>query len=295
MNTEMSKEKLKEVLDRITRKVTEESAGIHLNPGRSGPEEDQCTVHVRFHRGSLSNLSLRADMEMFTRLARSMLQTEQITVQDLEDVAKEYFNVLCGHIVTALYKATHVGSRFGVPSFYRGAFVPEDRKEQFVLNYSSDRNETAQLAHHVPIPQEGAGACGAQAAQIQRKEGTRSMAKRVMVVDDSRVQEVQIRNMLEGSDYEVACYCRSGEEALAQYDGVKPDVVTMDIIMPGMDGLETAQAILEEYPEARVVMVSSLAYDETFDEAKTIGAKAFLDKPYDKEKLLAALDQAMAG
>ena len=121
------------------------------------------------------------------------------------------------------------------------------------------------------------------------------MAKRVMVVDDSRIQEVQIRQMLEGSDYEVACYCRSGEDALAQYDGVKPDVVTMDIIMPGMDGLETAQAILEEYPEAKIIMISSLAYDDTFEEAKTIGAKAFLSKPFDGEKLLAALDQALSG
>lgn len=121
------------------------------------------------------------------------------------------------------------------------------------------------------------------------------MAKRVMVVDDSRIQEVQIRQMLEGSDYEVVCYCRSGEDALAQYADVNPDVVTMDIIMPGMDGLETAQAILEEYPEARIIMVSSLAYDDTFEEAKAIGAKAFLDKPIDETKLLAALDQAMSG
>lgn len=121
------------------------------------------------------------------------------------------------------------------------------------------------------------------------------MAKRVMVVDDSRVQEVQMRKLLEGTDYEVAHYCRSGEDALAVYDVVKPDVVTMDIIMPGMDGLETAQAILEEYPEAKIVMVSSLAYDDTFDEAKAIGAKGFIDKPFDKEKLLAALDAALAG
>ena len=121
------------------------------------------------------------------------------------------------------------------------------------------------------------------------------MAKRVMVVDDSRVQEVQIRKMLEGTDYEVVCYCRSGEEALAMYDGVKPDVVTMDIIMPGMDGLETAQAILEEYPEAKIVMVSSLAYDDTFDEANDIGAKGFIVKPFDQERLLAALDQALSG
>lgn len=118
------------------------------------------------------------------------------------------------------------------------------------------------------------------------------MAKRVMVVDDSRIQEVQIRSLLEGTDYEVAQYCRSGEDALAVYDEVKPDVVTMDIIMPGMDGLETAQVILEEYPEAKIVMVSSLAYEDTFDEAKSIGAKGFVDKPFDQETLLAALDSA---
>ena len=121
------------------------------------------------------------------------------------------------------------------------------------------------------------------------------MAKRVMVVDDSRIQEVQIRSLLEGTDYEVAHYCRSGEDALAVYDQVKPDVVTMDIIMPGMDGLETAQAILEEYPEAKIIMVSSLAYDDTFDEARAIGAKAFISKPFDREMLLAVLDETLAG
>ena len=120
------------------------------------------------------------------------------------------------------------------------------------------------------------------------------MAKRVMVVDDSRVQEVQIRKLLEGSNYEVAQYCRSGEDALAVYDEVKPDVVTMDIIMPGMDGLETAQAILEEYPEAKIVMVSSLAYDDTFNEAKSIGAKGFISKPVGQAELLTALDQALS-
>ena len=121
------------------------------------------------------------------------------------------------------------------------------------------------------------------------------MAKRVMVVDDSRVQEVQIRNLLDGTDYEVAHYCRSGEDALAAYDEVKPDVVTMDIIMPGMDGLETAQAILEEDPDARIVMVSSLAYEDTFEEASSIGAKAFIAKPFEQEALLAALNKALEG
>lgn len=121
------------------------------------------------------------------------------------------------------------------------------------------------------------------------------MAKRVMVVDDSRMICVQMKNMLAGSDYEVAAYCRSGEEAVEQYGQIEPDVVTMDIIMPGMDGLEAAQAILEEYPEARIVMVSSLAYDTTFEEAKTIGAKGFIDKPFVKEQLIEALRGAFQG
>ena len=53
------------------------------------------------------------------------------------------------------------------------------------------------------------------------------MKKRVMVVDDSRMMELQIRKLLEDTDYEVAAYCENGEEAIARYDEVRPDVVTM--------------------------------------------------------------------
>jgi len=120
------------------------------------------------------------------------------------------------------------------------------------------------------------------------------MGKRVMVVDDSRIQEIQMRKLLEDSDYEVVAYFRSGEDAIAGYGQADPDVVTMDIIMPGMDGLETARALLEEHPEARIVMVSSLAYEDTYEEAKTLGAKGFVDKPFERERLLQALDEALA-
>lgn len=120
------------------------------------------------------------------------------------------------------------------------------------------------------------------------------MAKRIMVVDDSRMICMQMKNLLQGTDYEVAAYCRDGEEAVEQYGEVAPDLVTMDIIMPGMDGLETAQAILEDYPDARILMVSSLAYDDTFTEAEQIGAKGFIDKPFEKEKLLEAFQNALA-
>ena len=103
------------------------------------------------------------------------------------------------------------------------------------------------------------------------------MSKRVMLVDDSRLVRVQMEDVLKGTDYEVA-----------------PDLVTMDIIMGGMDGLDAAEIILKKNPDARIVMVSSLAYDDTFERAKAIGAKGFVDKPFHQEQLLKAFEEALA-
>ena len=119
------------------------------------------------------------------------------------------------------------------------------------------------------------------------------MSRRIMIVDDSRLVRVQLEDVLKGTDYEVAAYCRSGEEAIEQYSTVKPDLVTMDIMMQGMDGLDAAEVILKHDPNARIVMVSSLAYDDTFERAKAIGAKGFVDKPFHQEQLLKVFEQAL--
>lgn len=120
------------------------------------------------------------------------------------------------------------------------------------------------------------------------------MGKRIMVVDDSRLVRVQLGDALEGTDYEIAAYCRSGEEAVAQYGEVKPDLVTMDIIMPGMDGLDASELILKEHPDARIVIISSLAYDDTFERARAIGARGFVDKPFYQGQLLNVFEQALS-
>ena len=120
------------------------------------------------------------------------------------------------------------------------------------------------------------------------------MSRRIMVVDDSRLVRVQLEDVLEGTHYEVAAYCRSGEDAIEQYAAVQPDLVTMDIIMQGMDGLDAAEIILKNHPEARIVMVSSLAYDDTFERAKAIGTKGFVDKPFHQEQLLRVFEQALS-
>lgn len=120
------------------------------------------------------------------------------------------------------------------------------------------------------------------------------MSKRVMVVDDSRLVRVQLEDVLAGTDYEIVAYCRSGEDAIARYAEVNPDLVTMDIIMQGMDGLDASEIILKEHPDARIVMVSSLAYDDTFERAKSIGTRGFVDKPFHQEQLLRIFGEALS-
>ncbi len=119
------------------------------------------------------------------------------------------------------------------------------------------------------------------------------MKKRIMVVDDSRIMALQIRKLLENSDYEVAAYCENGEEAIARYGEVQPDLVTMDIIMPGIDGLETAQVLMYEHDEAKILMISSLGDDDMLQELYGIGAQGVLFKPLTREALLAALKKAL--
>lgn len=117
--------------------------------------------------------------------------------------------------------------------------------------------------------------------------------KSIMVVDDSQFMYEEMEAFLEDSDYEVKGFAKSGEEALELYEKIKPDIVTMDIILPGIDGLETTRKILEKWPDAKVLVISSLAYDDTIEEAEGIGAKGFIYKPFEKERLLTALDKSM--
>lgn len=113
--------------------------------------------------------------------------------------------------------------------------------------------------------------------------------KSIMIVDDSRFVFEEMKLFLKDTDYEVTGYAKSGEEALVEYEKIKPDIVTMDIILPGMDGVETTKKIMERWPDARVLMVSSFAYDETINTSEESGAKDFIFKPFDKDTLVGTL------
>ena len=97
MDTYMSQEDLQKVFDQVTRNVTKEVAGIQLHPGNAPPYGELCTVYTSFNKGFYSGLSFSAGINFFTRLTRFMLQTEDVSLQYVEDFTKEYLNILCGH------------------------------------------------------------------------------------------------------------------------------------------------------------------------------------------------------
>lgn len=151
MNTAISQEILDTVFDEVTRQVTESLAGIRLYRTNTAPSGELCTVYAAFQRGFTSSLSLCAEVSVFTRLTQNVMQDLRVTPQDVEDFTKEYFNVLCGHVASRLFQLTKVPSRFGIPSFHRGIYQPENYQNQFTINYTSDKNEGLRLTHHSPL------------------------------------------------------------------------------------------------------------------------------------------------
>jgi len=116
------------------------------------------------------------------------------------------------------------------------------------------------------------------------------MKKTIMIVDDSILIRNEIGKILEGTAYEVVCQCRSGEEALETYEKIMPDIVTMDIILPGIDGLETSKRILNKHPDAGIVIISSLVYDKTLQVVQEMGATIpFVFKPINKSFFIESL------
>ena len=106
MSTSVPQERLTEIFDQVVRDITRREAGICLAPGEAEPSGEVFTVYAVFERGFDTCLSMSAEAAMFVRLSRGMMQREDVTDRDVEDFTKEYFNVLCGHIVSRLFRET---------------------------------------------------------------------------------------------------------------------------------------------------------------------------------------------
>lgn len=115
-----------------------------------------------------------------------------------------------------------------------------------------------------------------------------------LIVDDSAFMRFHLRRMMDSFEEVIASEAANGNEAIREYGRLKPDIVLMDIVMPGMEGVETVKRICDADPAARVIMISSVSYKEKIAEAMAAGAKWFIPKPVTTEELRRAIESVLS-
>lgn len=116
----------------------------------------------------------------------------------------------------------------------------------------------------------------------------------VLVVDDAAFMCMAIKQMLENNEHCMVGQAADGVEALEKFAELRPDVVIMDITMPGMNGIEALKRIKIIDPKAKVIICSVLAQQDIFAEAIELGADEFLVKPFTEDELMHAIEKVMS-
>lgn len=120
------------------------------------------------------------------------------------------------------------------------------------------------------------------------------MAKRILITDDALFMRVTLKNILSQNGYDVCGEAHNGAEAVRLYGQLKPDLVTMDITMPEMDGLQALKEIRAADPNAKVIMCTAMGQKQMVVEAISNGAKDFIVKPFQPDRVLEAVGKLLA-
>ena len=119
------------------------------------------------------------------------------------------------------------------------------------------------------------------------------MAKSVLVCDDAIFMRTMVGDILTQAGFEIVGEAESGLEAVERYRELRPDLVTMDIVMPDMSGIDAVREIVKLDPEARVLMCSAMGQQGLVVEAIKAGAKEFVVKPFQPSRVLEAVTRAL--
>jgi two-component system, chemotaxis family, chemotaxis protein CheY len=123
----------------------------------------------------------------------------------------------------------------------------------------------------------------------QEKRKVISLGGRIVVTDDAAFMRMMLKNILVQGGYEVVGEAENGQKAIAKYFELKPDLITLDITMPEMDGATAAKEILSRDSKANVVMCSAMGQQAIVVEAIMAGAKDFIVKPFQTERVIEAV------
>ncbi len=127
-------------------------------------------------------------------------------------------------------------------------------------------------------------------------DGIQSSGKpyRVLIVDDSAFVIKQLTQIFVSEKYDIVGTAENGEEGLMKFKELKPDLITLDITMPKMDGLTALSKIMEYDKTTKVVMISALGKEDMVKKALLAGAKNYITKPLDRKKVLDRVRQVLA-
>jgi len=119
-----------------------------------------------------------------------------------------------------------------------------------------------------------------------------SLAKTVLITDDTAFMRMTLRNVIQKNGFTVVGEAADGEEDVNKYKELRPDLVTMDITMPKMDGITAIKEIVKFDPNARIIVCSAMGQKPMVIEALNAGARDFLVKPFDAQRVVEALHKA---
>jgi two-component system, chemotaxis family, chemotaxis protein CheY len=120
------------------------------------------------------------------------------------------------------------------------------------------------------------------------------MSKRILIVDDAAFMRMMIKDILTKNGYEVVAEAADGMQAIEKYNEHQPDLVTMDITMPEMDGITALKEIKKINPSAKVIMCSAMGQQAMVIDAIQAGAKDFIVKPFQADRVLEAISKTLA-
>ena len=259
--------------------LTHKVAAIELKKVEKAALKEKYIFAIQTTGAFESAVECEMEMGLFEQIAKNINKGEDLPLDTKILYITEYLNIICGRALSSINEIVKSASRLTVPKCMgetdeeKSAAYLHEETIGFVTEYG---NMQVGLKYNY---------------ETQRRQN--AMTKTVLVIDDSPFIANQVREGIEGSGYKVVGHARSGEEGVVMCEELAPDLVLLDIIMPGIDGFETAQQIQQKMPQVKVVMLSSLCDNETLEEVKKIGLKYLIPKPLEVDVLMATLELVM--
>jgi two-component system, chemotaxis family, chemotaxis protein CheY len=117
---------------------------------------------------------------------------------------------------------------------------------------------------------------------------------RILIADDASFMRASLKYILENAGHEVIGMAKGGQEAVEQYARLRPDLLALDILMEGMDGIAALREIRKADPDAKVVMVTALGQEKFQEEARKLGAAGYIRKPFKMQEIVQELKRVLA-